>query len=203
MSETAKRAFVAAVVVVAVVADRARALEAQGSHQPPRSWGIVISAAMRPGVEWLAARRVPRGAGIALHYLALLAFVGLLLWLAVPRALNQVQAALGVEGIPTEPGDLDRRRTTRPASSTRCSCGCRTGSRTCRARARRSHRRARDGGRIGIFFTLAVAAYWIFERDRAIDVDRAPRRAAERKTLRDTWHLIDLSSARTCAGRAC
>jgi predicted PurR-regulated permease PerM len=45
---------------------------------------------------------------------------------------------------------------------------------------------------VGIFFTFAVAAYWIFERDRAIGVVSrlvAPRR---RRTLRDTWHLIDL-----------
>src|SRR6185312_13809769 len=99
--------FIAAVVVVAVVA-AALALWKLKVLISLLFLGVVISAAMRPGVEWLAARRVPRGAGIALHYLALLAFVGLLLWLAVPRALNQVQTALGVEGIPTEPGDLEQ-----------------------------------------------------------------------------------------------
>src|SRR4051812_17539656 len=107
MSDTAKRAFVAAVVVVAVVA-AALALWKLKVLISLLFLGIVISAAMRPGVEWLAARRVPRGAGIALHYLGLLAFVGLLLWLAVPRALNQVQSALGVNGIPTSSDDLDR-----------------------------------------------------------------------------------------------
>src|SRR6185436_19854797 len=111
MSETAKRSFVAAVVVVAVVAT-ALALWKLKLLISLFFLGIVLSAAMRPGVEALARRRVPRGVGIALHYVALLGFIGLLLWLAVPRALNQVQEALGVKGIPTSPGDLEHAKNT-------------------------------------------------------------------------------------------
>src|SRR5690242_12348154 len=33
---------------------------------------ITLAAAMRPGVEWLYKRRVPRAAGVAIHYLVLL-----------------------------------------------------------------------------------------------------------------------------------
>ena len=40
---------------------------------------------------------------------------------------------------------------------------------------------------IGVFFVFAAAAYWIFERDRAIDVVAASSRGTNRKTLRDTW----------------
>ena len=45
---------------------------------------------------------------------------------------------------------------------------------------------------IAIFFTFAVAAYWIFERDRArrVLLSLVPRE--HRKTIRDTWELIDL-----------
>ena len=45
---------------------------------------VVIASAMRPGVETLRRRGVPRGVGIAVHYLALSAIVGLLLFFAVP-----------------------------------------------------------------------------------------------------------------------
>jgi predicted PurR-regulated permease PerM len=44
---------------------------------------------------------------------------------------------------------------------------------------------------IGVFFVFACAAYWIFERDRTVDLVASliPRR--KRKTVRDTWDLID------------
>ena len=45
---------------------------------------------------------------------------------------------------------------------------------------------------IGIFFVLASAAYWIFERDRAIDVVCSLIPRPHRKKVRDTWDLIDL-----------
>ena len=45
---------------------------------------------------------------------------------------------------------------------------------------------------IGIFFVLASAAYWIFERDRAIDIVCSLIPRPRRKIVRDTWDLIDL-----------
>jgi predicted PurR-regulated permease PerM len=192
MSETAKRAFVAAVVVVAVVA-AALALWKLKLLISLLFLGIVISAAMRPGVEWLAERRVPRGVGVALHYLGLLAFAGLLLWLAVPRALDQVQAALGVEGIPTNPGDLERAKHNSTGMKHEVLVWLQG-----RLQDLPSAGQALTIGAlamevvVGIFFTLAVAAYWIFERERAIDVVARLIARPKRKTLRDTWHLIDL-----------
>jgi len=44
---------------------------------------------------------------------------------------------------------------------------------------------------IAIFFTFAVAAYWIFERDRARRVVLSLVARERRKTIRDTWDLID------------
>ena len=49
-------------------------------------FAVVIASAMRPGVESLRQRGIPRGAGIAVHYGALAAVVGVLLFFAVPRA---------------------------------------------------------------------------------------------------------------------
>jgi len=45
---------------------------------------------------------------------------------------------------------------------------------------------------VAIFFVFAAGAYWIFERDRAIDhvCQLLPR--PKRKRVRDTWLLIDL-----------
>ena len=45
---------------------------------------------------------------------------------------------------------------------------------------------------IGIFFVLASAAYWIFERDRAVDLVASLLPRPRRKIVRDTWTLIDL-----------
>src|SRR5262249_43983987 len=44
---------------------------------------------------------------------------------------------------------------------------------------------------VGITFTFAAAAYWIFERDRAVDLIASFLPRHKRKTLRDTWTLID------------
>jgi predicted PurR-regulated permease PerM len=148
---------------------------------------------MRPGVDWLARRRVPRGIGIALHYAALVAFVGLLLWLAVPRALNQVQDALGVEGIPTSAGDLEhaKNNSTGVKHEVLVWLQGRLDDLPSAGQAFTIGALALEAV-VGIFFTLAVAAYWIFERERAIDVVASLVAPRKRKTLRDTWHLIDL-----------
>src|SRR5919197_20114 len=56
---------------------------------------FIVAAAMRPGVEWLHARRVPRAVGVLLHYGALFGVFALLVWLIVPQAIHEVQQALG------------------------------------------------------------------------------------------------------------
>src|SRR5437879_168123 len=67
--------------------------------------GIIIAAAMRPGVEWLQRRaRIPRGVGVLIHYAALFGLIALLLWLVVPSAVTQVQQAIGQ--VPTSASQL-------------------------------------------------------------------------------------------------
>jgi predicted PurR-regulated permease PerM len=146
---------------------------------------ITISAAMRPGVEWLAQRRVPRPLGVLLHYFALLGAVALFLGIAVPRMTYEVQAALRIK---------------HPHTSNRLE------DRVLTALAGRLHHLPAAGQLVhpalsvgetamkvlvGILFTFAAAAYWLFERDRAVDViaSLVPRR--RRKRLRDTWDLIE------------
>src|SRR5205823_2702571 len=55
---------------------------------------------------------------------------------------------------------------------------------------------------IGFFFTLAAAAYWIFERDKAIDLVCSLLPRPRRKLVRDTWNLIDLKLGAFVRGQA-
>ncbi len=151
---------------------------------------FIVAAAMRPSVEWLRRHRVPRGAGIVLHYIAIAGVVTLLLWLVLPRAVAQVEAAVGGNNLRAEARHetgwkhdallaLDRWLHDLPSASNLVG-------------------HALDATvlgfeiLVGLFFVLAAAAYWVFERNRAIAlvVSLLPR--DKRKTVRDTWDLIDL-----------
>jgi len=157
--------------------------------------GLVIAAAMRPGIEWLHERRVPRGIGLAIHYLALIGVVAFLLWLVVPRAVTQVGDALG-GSVPTSTKELN--------TATRNSTGIK--HTILRAVQKRLEKLPTAGSAvhaslsvtkaafevlIGIFSTFAVAAYWIFERDRTRRVVLSMLARERRRTVRDTWDLID------------
>jgi predicted PurR-regulated permease PerM len=154
---------------------------------------LTISAAMRPGVEALHRRGLPQATGVLLHYLALFAPLGLVLWLIVPQAVHQVQQALGGPG-----AELQLRHAA--AHSSGLKHQFLTG-------LDRELRRLPSGAALihpalsitrtalkvlaGIFFCLAVAAYWIFERDRAEQLLLALLPGDKRRLARDTWQLID------------
>src|SRR3954453_11153031 len=103
MGETARKSFVATVVALAVVVG-AFALWHLKVLVALLLLAVVIASAMRPGVEWLHRHRIPRPAGVAIHYLGFLGVIALFLWLVVPRAIDQVSHALG--GIPTSGEDV-------------------------------------------------------------------------------------------------
>jgi predicted PurR-regulated permease PerM len=189
----ARKAAVATLVVVGIVA-LALALWKLRVLLSLFFLGLVIAAAMRPGIEWLYERRVPRSIGLAIHYLALAGVVALFLWLVVPRAVTQVGDALG--NVPTSSSELNK--------ATKNSTGIK--HELLRAVQKRLQKlptassavhasigvtKAAFEVLIGIFFTFAVAAYWIFERDRARRVLLSLLAHDQRKTVRDTWDLID------------
>jgi predicted PurR-regulated permease PerM len=196
MKETAKRAAVATLVVIGIVA-AALALWKLKLVIALIFLGMTIAAAMRPGIEWLRRYRVPRGAGLLVHYLAVLGVVALLLSLAVPRALSQVESALGTNGIPTKASqlshatqqahgikrtillDIQKRLRHLPRASKIVHAGVSTGLKAFEIL-------------IGIVFTFATAAYWILERDRTVDFVASLLPRPRRKVMRDTWTLIDL-----------
>jgi len=184
---TARHALVASTIFVLVVA-LALALWHLKVVLALLLLAITFAAAMRPSVERLAAWRIPRPLGVAIHYAAILGLIALFLAFVVPTATNQVQAALDVAQAHHE--------------------GTGTGlkAKLLDVLARRLHhlptanqlvRPALSAGEqavkvlVGILFTFAVAAYWIFERDRAVDLVTSLLPRPKRKTVRDTWTLID------------
>jgi len=193
VGQVARKAAVATLVVVGIIA-LVLALWKLRVLVSLFFLGLVIAAAMRPGIEWLHARRVPRSVGLAVHYLVLAGVVALFLWLVVPRAVDQVGQALG--GVPTSRNALDK--------ATRNSTGIKhTILRALQKRLKKlpaasslvhasvSVTKTAFEVLIAIFFTFAVAAYWIFERDRARRVVLSLVAREHRKTIRDTWDLID------------
>jgi predicted PurR-regulated permease PerM len=202
MKETAKRAALATLVVIALVA-ATLALWKLKLVVALVFLGFIVAAAMRPGIEALARRRVPRGAGLALHYLALAALFGLFLWIVVPRAVDQVQSALGG---PT------KEQIHREATQSK---GIKHEILTAIDKRLRELPKAHNLVHpalevtikafeilLGIFFVLATAAYWIFERDRAVSFVASLLPRPKRKRLRDTWDLIDLKLGAFVRGEA-
>ena len=94
MGQTAKRVALATVIVIAIVA-AALALWKLKLVIALIFLGFILAAAMRPGIDALRRRGVPRAIGLILHYLVLFALLGLFLWIVVPRAIDQVQTAIG------------------------------------------------------------------------------------------------------------
>lgn len=195
MKETARKAFVAALVVGGVVVF-ALALWKLRVVIALLFLAFIIAAAMRPSVEWLRQRRVPRGLGILAHYIALVATIGALIWFVVPSAIEQIQ-----EAIPTT---SELREQARESSGIKQRVLLSIEQRLEDVRledlpsATELLNRTAEVTRsafeimIGIIFTLACAAYWIFERERAMKLVLSLVPRERRRVIRDTWDLIDL-----------
>jgi len=186
MAETARRTAIATLVVIALVA-AALALWKLKLLIALLFLGFTIAAAMRPAVEWLHERRVPRAVGILLHYLVLAGFVALILWLIVPRATSQIQAAIGTLPDATKHSTgfkhqllsgLDKRLRHLPSGAAIVHPALSASVKAFEVV-------------IGIFFMLSAGAYWVVERDKFVDFVASILPRPKRKTLRDTWMLID------------
>jgi predicted PurR-regulated permease PerM len=193
VTEVARRAFVASAVVLGVVV-AALALWKLKILLALLFLAFTIAAAMRPSVEALKRRRVPRGAGILLHYAVLTVLVGLLLWAVVPRAVTQVREAVGnSESESGLKGDVlgwvERRleRLPRPEELVDPALEA-----------------TLLGVEIvlGLLFVLAAAGYWILERDDAVRFVTSLLPRPRRKLVRDTWDLIDLKLGAYIRGQA-
>jgi predicted PurR-regulated permease PerM len=192
MVDTAKRAAITTLVVVGIVVVTLAVWKLRLVVGLLFS-AMIIAAALRPSIDWLARHRVPRPAGLGLHYLALIGAIAIGLAFAVPAALHQVDHALSPSGkaevaraakhsrgikhqVLTE---LQKRLNNLPKRSELVKPAVGIG-------------RTAFEIVIGIFFTFAAAAYWIFERDKTVDVVCSLLPRPRRKKVRDTWTLIDL-----------
>jgi predicted PurR-regulated permease PerM len=204
MSHTARKAAVITLVVVGVIL-LALALWKLRLLVALMFAGFIIAAAMRPGIDSLHRRGVPRAAGLMLHYAVFAVVIGLVLWLAVPRALNQVTGA--VENLPETRQaigeeakqssgikhdvlvSVQRRLKEVPSGHTLFTTLKTVGI------------KAFEVG-IAIFFVFAVAGYWIFEREKAMKVVMELLPRSKRKLVQDTWLLIDLKLGAYVRGSA-
>jgi predicted PurR-regulated permease PerM len=204
VKETAKHAAIGTLVVLGIVAV-ALALWQLKLLAALLFFAFILAAAMRPMVEKLAKRGIPRGVGIGLHYVLLLGLIGGFLWAVVPRAIDQIDKAVG--GLPSTRSDLGEEA----RESTGIKHDILVGLQR-RLEDLPSGERLVDPAvevtltvfeiGLGIFFVLASAAYWIFERDRAEDLLCSLLPRPKRKKVRDTWELIDAKLGAYVRGQA-
>jgi predicted PurR-regulated permease PerM len=193
VGDTARKSFVASSVAVLVVAV-ALALWHLKVLVALLLLALIISSAMRPGVEWLHRHRIPRGIGVAVHYIGLLLVIGFLLWLIVPRALDQVEAAIGT--FPTSAADVAQAAKHSHGIKHEILIGIQHRLERLPQGTGLIHPAVTYGRQaleilVGIFFTFAVAAYWIFEKERAQTLMLGLLKRGNRRVVRDTWDLID------------
>lgn len=190
---TARTSFVATSIAVLVVAG-AIALWKLKLVIALVFLAFVIAAAMRPGVDALRRRGVPRGVGVAVHYVVALGLIAVFMWFAVPRALTQVEAAVG--SAPTTAVGLKQ--------AARHSTGIKHQVLTALAKELTTLKsgttlvhpavsvtKTAFEALVAIIFVFATAAYWIFERDQAVDLLTSLIARPKRKKVRDTIDLID------------
>jgi predicted PurR-regulated permease PerM len=191
MSKTARQAAVATLVAGSIIV-LALALWKMRLVLALLFSAFIIAAAIRPSIEWLARHRVPRPLGLTLHYLVLIGLIALAFSFVVPPALHQVDRALSPGG------------KAEIAQAANSSSGFKheiltalqkrlkhlpTGSKLVKPLAQVGITAFEV--LIGIFFTFAAAAYWIFERDKTISMVCSLFPRPKRKLIRDTWDLID------------
>jgi predicted PurR-regulated permease PerM len=160
---------------------------------------------MRPTVDRLAERGIPRGIGVGLHYVVFVGLIAGFLWLVVPRAIDQVDNALG--GLPSSRSDLGEQARQSTGIKHDVLLGLQR-----RLEDLPSGEQLVDPAvemtltvfevALGIFFVFASAAYWIFERDRAEDLLCSLIPRPKRKRVRDTWELIDAKLGAYVRGQA-
>ena len=202
MKTTAQRVALSTLIVIAIVA-LALALWKLKLVLALVFLAFILAAALRPGIDRLGRAGVPRGLGLAIHYLAIAGLLTVALWFVVPRAVDQVQNALGgttqaqihqeaanSKGIKHEVlTAIDKRLREVPKASELLHPAVEVTLKVFEVV-------------LGLFFVLASAAYWIFERDRAVDFVTSFIPRPRRKKVRDTWDLIDLKLGAFVRGQA-
>ena len=194
MGSTARRTATATLVALSIVV-AALALWKIRAVIALLFLGFIVAAAMRPSVEWLHEKaRMPRSLGVLVHYVTLVGLLALVLWLIVPRALTQVEQAVG--NVPTSTTELRHQANTSHGIKKDILTAIQTRLKGLPSVGGVVHplvsaTKTAFEVVIGIFFMFAVGAYWIFERDRTIGLVQSLLPRQHRQVTRDTWLLID------------
>ena len=156
---------------------------------------FMLASAMRPGVEKLARFRVPKIGGVFAHYAVVAGLIGLFLWLVVPSMLHQIEHAIG--NVPQTRQQLGQAAKDSTGLKHDILVGLQKELKKLPKAGGVVHASIGAGRKaveilVAIFFVLAAAAYWIYERERGEElvVSLLPR--ARRKTVKDTWDLVEL-----------
>ena len=196
MTGTARKAAISTIVAVAIIVF-ALALWKLRVIIALLFLGFVIASAMRPSVEWLYRRaRVPRGIGVIVHYLGLLAAIGLFLYLVVPAAITQIDHAIG-GNVPTSTQELHHAAVHSHGIRHEILSAVDKRLRQLPSGASLLHpamtvTKTLFEILVGILFMFAVGAYWIFDRDGTIALVQSMVPRKHRRVTRDTWVLIDM-----------
>lgn len=193
MSLTARKAAVATLVALSILV-AAYALWKIRIIVALLLLAVTAAAAMRPGVEWLARHHIRRGFGVLAHYAALFGLIALFFGLVVPRAVIQTEHALG--SVPTTTKALHKAALNSTGIKHDILAGLEKRLKKLPSASSLIHPALSVTKKafevlIGIFFTFAVAAYWIFEREPSIELVLSLLPREKRKVVRDTWLLID------------
>jgi predicted PurR-regulated permease PerM len=155
---------------------------------------FTLAAGMRAGVEALKRRGIPVWLGILLHYALLVGLVALLSAFVVPPALGELRTALG--GLPPSPSYVHEK--VRHANGVRREVlvALEHLLRQAPTRDELLHPAIVAGRRIGailagIVFTLAVAAYWLVERERSLAFVATLVPPGKRRSVFDAWLLVE------------
>jgi predicted PurR-regulated permease PerM len=202
MKQTAQRVALSTLIVIAIVA-AALALWKLKLVLALVFLAFILAAALRPGIARLARLGIPRGLGLAIHYLVLTGALALALWIVVPHAIDQVQNALGG----TTKAQIHREAKNSTGIKHDVLTAIDKRLRKVPTTSELLHPAVEVTLKVfevllGIFFVLATAAYWIFERERAVDFVASLLPRPKRKKMRDTWDLIDLKLGAFVRGQA-
>jgi predicted PurR-regulated permease PerM len=156
--------------------------------------GYVLAAAIRPTVEALRRRGLPRPLGVLLHYLAFAGVAALVLWLVVPGVLHEVQAVLAQA--PHSRGELHRQAAVAHGVKHAVFQALDDALRRVPSAGALFHGAWLVGKKalailLGIAFVGAAATYWIFERERAEKLVLRLVEPERRGTVRATWRLAE------------
>jgi predicted PurR-regulated permease PerM len=151
---------------------------------------LTFAAAIRPGVDWLHARRVPESLAILSFFVGIAAVTALFFWLALPPLIHQVTEALNQR--PTSSAALSHSTGVRHDVLQWLDTHLRrlpSGSSLLHPVA--SYGQKASSAIVAVFFTLAATWYWISERDSMIGLLTALAPEAKRDKARETYLAID------------